>query len=361
MLLPRRSLLLSAGALLLPGVASAESRTGFAALDTAAIPVRRPGHATLFAITRAGSRLVATGKHGVIVYSDDDGAHWAQARVPVNVDLVCIAFATPEIGWAAGHFGVILKTTDAGQSWQLQLNGVQVNALTLAAAQAAVAQPNNASPGLPLAMRRANFFVAAGPAKPFLCLGVFSPEKIFAFGAYRMAMFSNDAGKTWVDWSLNIGDRLSHNLYGAAAIGNDLYVVGEAGVVFRSPDGSATFPAVASPSSVTLFGVVGTVDGNVIVFGVAGTCFRSADAGMTWSAMDLGTQDNLTAARRLSNGHILIASEGGVLYRSVDNGQSFTVVQGVPHLLIFDIEAAPDGSLVIAGQSGAARLPALTL
>jgi photosystem II stability/assembly factor-like uncharacterized protein len=359
--LARRSLLLSAGVLLLPGMAHGALLTGYAALDTGAITVRHPGCVTLFAVAHTGSRLVAAGEHGVIIYSDDDGANWTQAHVPVNVDLVCIAFATPVVGWAAGHFGVVLNTTDAGQSWQVQLNGTEANALTLAAAQAAVAHPNDASPGLPFAMRRANFFMAAGPSKPFLCLLVLSPEKIFAFGAYRMAMFTKDGGKIWADWSLNIGDRLSNNLYAAAAIGADLYVVGEAGMVFRSSDGGATFPAVPSPSGVTLFGVVGASDNAVIVFGVAGNCFRSVDAGMSWSAIGLGTQDNLTAGRRLGNGHILIASEGGVLYRSVDNGQSFNPVPGVPHLLIFDIEATPDGSLVIAGQSGAVRLLGLTL
>ncbi len=272
----RRDILKSvvAAGCLLPHWARASSLTGIYVLDTASIRVRAPDHVLLEAVARAGDRLVAVGEHGVIIFSDDNGASWMQADVPVGVTLNCVAFATPMLGWVAGHFGVILNTEDGGTTWHTQLNGIQANQLTLTAAQAAA---NPSSPGAPFAMRRAGIFVQGGPNKPFLSLIVLSPQKLIVFGAFRMTMLTLDGGMSWADWSLNIGDALSHNLYAATVSGSDIYVVGEAGLVFRSTDGGNTFPAVASPANATLFGVLGIENGAIITFGVAGNIFRSED------------------------------------------------------------------------------------
>jgi len=345
----------------LPICKTAVAATGFYVLDTPAIAVRRPDRVFLEAVTLAGSRLVAVGEHGVIILSDDSGRSWRQASVPVDVTLNCVAFATPRIGWAAGHFGVILRTSDGGVTWQTQLNGIEANQLTMAAAEtASTVYP--ASPGTPFALRRANIFMQGGPNKPFLSMVAISPEKVIVFGAFRMTMETDDAGATWTDLSLNIDDRLSHNLYAAVRAGGDIYVAGEAGEVFRSSDGGKTFPAVTSPAAVTFFGVLAAQDGSILVFGVAGNLFRSTDQGQTWQAINLNTQDDLTAGLAADAGRIFIATEAGALFMSKDNGASFSALQGGPPMAIFDIAEAPDGDLVFAGDAGAVRisLPALT-
>ena len=213
-----------------------------------------------------------------------------------------------------------------------------------------------ASPGAPFALRRANIFIQGGPNKPFLSMVAISPEKVIVFGAFRMTMATSDAGATWTDLSLNIDDRLSHNLYAAVGAGGDIYVAGEAGEVFRSSDGGKTFPAVTSPAAVTFFGVLAAQDGSILVFGVAGNLFRSADQGQTWKAINLNTQDDLTAGLAADAGRIYIATEAGALFVSKDNGASFSALQGGPPMAIFDIAEAPDGDLVFAGDAGAVRI-----
>jgi len=250
-----------------------------------------------------------------------------------------------------------LNTRDGGETWQEQLNGIQANQLTLAAAQNAAIDNAN-SPGAPLALRRADYFVQAGPDKPFLSILALGPKKAIAFGAYRMTMITEDGGKSWADWSLRIGDRLSQNLYAAAMVGPSIYIAAEEGLVFCSTDGGEQFPQSASPSSVTLFGVLGAPDGSVIVFGVAGNCFRSTDAGKTWRSLNVGTQDNLTAGLVLRSGAVVIASETGALFVSHDNGNSFSPVSDVPPMTVSGAVQAPDGSLVFVGFSGVTRVPA---
>ena len=116
---PRASKALLAVGILLSTVISAPMgdaapATGIRALDEGAITVKAPDKVVLIAVARAGNRLVAAGEHGVICYSDDNGITWVQGKVPVDVTLTTVAFVSPTDGWAAGHYGVILHTTDAG-------------------------------------------------------------------------------------------------------------------------------------------------------------------------------------------------------------------------------------------------------
>ena len=362
--LHRRTLLtasLGAGLLGLPVPGQAETLTAadISVFQTAAVKVASLQSVFLIAITKTGNRLVAVGEHGVVVYSDDQGVSWTQAAVPVDVTLTCVAFATDLVGWAAGHYGVILGTVDGGKTWHVQLNGLQVNQLALAEAQAAAANPPaaNPSPALALALKRASFFATLGPDKPFLCMVVLGPQKLLVLGAYRMAMMTTDGGKTWSDWSLHIYDRLSHDLYGVTTVGQDIYIACETGLVFCSTDGGNSFPQVTSPAAVTLFGVIGGADGSVIVYGVAGHCYRSTDKGASWTAVNLGTQDDLVAARALSAEAILIASEAGGLFVSRDNGASFTAVPNFPRMSVADFQPVSDRSLIVVGAAGSTQVP----
>jgi hypothetical protein len=103
------------------------------ALATPALVTPKALGAATLAVARAGARLVAVGERGTVLWSDDGGAHWQQARVPVQAALTSVRFVDAHVGWAAGHLGVILKTEDGGQSWA-RLDGTQAAAALLAAA-----------------------------------------------------------------------------------------------------------------------------------------------------------------------------------------------------------------------------------
>lgn len=330
--------------------------TGVRALDEPAIAVKAPSRVALIAVTQAGNRLVAVGEHGVIIYSDDNGVHWKQASVPVDVLLTAVRFATASVGWAVGQHGVILRTDDGGASWRLQFDGIAANRLTLAAAQAATAV-HDPSPGTPMAMRRANFFQADGPNIPFLSVLAIDPDHAFAFGAYRMVMKTDDGGKTWQDWSLHVGDRLSHNLYDVSRLGADICLAAEAGQVFCSTDGGTSFSSAASPGSATLFGILPAGHGAMLVFGVAGGCYRSTDAGQSWTSINVGTPINLTAGTVLASGAILVAGEDGSLYLSTDHGASFQRAPANQPMAISGLTQAKDGDLIAVGNLGILRIP----
>jgi photosystem II stability/assembly factor-like uncharacterized protein len=120
---------------------TATQAVAVAAADTAAVDVldvpaaRSPlaPRTLLNGLARAGDRVIAVGQRGHVLYSDDAGANWQQAEVPVSSDLVAVSFPSPSMGWAVGHDGVILHTNNAGATWSRQLDGHRAGALLLAA------------------------------------------------------------------------------------------------------------------------------------------------------------------------------------------------------------------------------------
>jgi len=77
-------------------------------LDTPARASAYAAKSLLSGVANAGQRVVAVGQRGHIVYSDDGGQTWLQAKVPVSTDLTAVFFASPTHGWAVGHGGVVI-------------------------------------------------------------------------------------------------------------------------------------------------------------------------------------------------------------------------------------------------------------
>src|SRR5471030_2586830 len=71
-------------------------------------------HGLLLDVTHAGTRLVTVGERGHILYSDDQGKDWTQAKVPSRQLLTALYFVDDKHGWAVGHDAQILASSDGG-------------------------------------------------------------------------------------------------------------------------------------------------------------------------------------------------------------------------------------------------------
>ena len=92
-------------------------------LDTPAVKSPLAVRALVNGLAIAGTRIVAVGQRGHVLLSDDAGKSWQQAEVPVSSDLVAVSFPSASTGWAVGHDGVVLHSTNAGGRWTRQLDG----------------------------------------------------------------------------------------------------------------------------------------------------------------------------------------------------------------------------------------------
>lgn len=331
-----------------------EAATGYDALDSAAVKIRNPGHTPLVAITSIDQKLVATGTHGVIVASQDNGVTWRQATVPVDLTLTSIYFASPVKGWAVGHYGVILKTDDGGSTWSKSLDGLTVIADLVAVSE----QANATHPGTAatvLAQRVANAYESAGPSKPFLAVNACA-NGILATGQQDMAMFSLDQGRTWQAWTSQINNPNFNNIYAILNDQGKTFLMGENGMVLESTANCNDFTALSVPYTGTLFGGVVVRPGAIVLYGLDGAILKTADDGKTWENISVQTDSNITSAIKLPTGQLLFSSLGGNLYLS---DQNLANIQELSISIPFQISGlvlSQSGNIIVIGNGGVFNL-----
>jgi len=282
-------------------------------------------HGLLLGIARAGTRLVAVGERGHILYSDDNGTNWTQAQVPTRQVLTAVRFVDAQNGWAVGYDKLILHSADGGESWSVQ-----------------------------------HADLASDEGAPLLDL-LFTDENTgFAIGAYGALYSTTDAGKHWQevsDW-LDNPDGYHLNAIAQTTDGT-LFIVGEAGSIFRSRTKGLTWETLQSPYDGSLFGVLGSgKSSGVLVFGLRGHIYNSTDLGENWQRVAVQASSGnlleygLSSGLRTSDGRIFLVGHGGTLLQSRDFGQSFQIEHRADLLSLSQLALAANGNLVLVGQMG---------
>ncbi|MFW0756278.1 WD40/YVTN/BNR-like repeat-containing protein [Pseudomonas sp. H11T01] len=303
----------------------------------------------LVAVTATGKRVVAAGLRGNIVYSDDAGKTWVQANVPVSIDLVAVTFSSSQTGWAVGHSGVVLKTTDGGGSWIVQLDG-----------KSAAEQSVRYYEGLPdapqglLEQEKSQLELAqAGSAPPFLDVYFENDESGYVVGAFNRVFHTVDGGKTWEPWMHRVDNPDALHFYAIRRAGKAIYLAGEQGYVWKLADGEQRFTQVRTPYKGTLFGIV-SQDEEVVVFGMRGNAFQSVNEGKTWQRLSLPTRAGISSAT-LVGGRLLFATLSGELLRQVDDKLDFKALRvDNPLSSYFGIAGLSDASFAVVGPVGIA-------
>ncbi|NBK42204.1 hypothetical protein EON09_27210, partial [Pseudomonas soli] len=105
---------------------------------------------------------VVVGDRGHILFSDDQGKTWTQARVPTRQLLTAVFFLDDKRGWAVGHDAQILASNDGGATWSKQFEDLSREA-------------------------------------PLLDVRFIDAQHGFAVGAYGALLESTDGGQHWQD------------------------------------------------------------------------------------------------------------------------------------------------------------------
>lgn len=333
-------------------VATAEAADFQDPLAVAARPSELASRSLLQGVARAGSRLVAVGQRGHIVHSDDGGASWHQAAVPVSSDLTAVFFVNERKGWAVGHDGVVLHTADGGSKWTLQLDGRRANEKLVGHMQQRVqAQPQSTE--LQRLLDEARRYQAQGADKPFLDVWFADERNGYVVGAYNLIFRTADGGASWEPWFDRIDNPKLLNLYGIGAAGGGLYVVGESGLVLKLDAATQRFQARPTPYAGSYFGVAGTA-GTVVAFGLRGNAYRSDDGGTRWDKVDAGLPATIVAATSLPGGALALADASGRVAVSDGAGREFKVVALKPVMAVTGIVDAGNGLLARVGPRGVA-------
>jgi photosystem II stability/assembly factor-like uncharacterized protein len=312
----------------------------------------RAAHALLTRVVLAGDRLVAIGERGLVVLSDDGGRQWRQARVPVSVTLTSASFADARQGWIAGHCGVVLHTSDGGESWTLQTDGLALAKASLAQAQ-----------GLPdtdvdreRSIQEAQRLVDDGADKPLLSIYFADAQRGMVVGAFGLAAATDDGGKTWTPCRSRLPNPMSLHLYAIARHDKTWLVAGEQGVLMRSSDDGASYESLTSPSERTLFVATPMRNGGFVCAGLLGAACRIDPGSTVVASIQLPAPLTILSSVELHDGGVMLLAQGGRLLVSRDGGVHFTE-QPLPRRdPLTSLVQTADGGLVATSLAGVARL-----
>lgn len=308
-------------------------------------------------LAQSGKRLVAVGQRGHVLLSDDEGKSWRQTDVPASSDLVAVAFRTPTEAWAVGHDGIVLRSSDAGDTWVRVFDGRTAGAAMLDyyKRNAELLGDEKAAAALLQDVER---FAAQGPENPFLDVAFESETTGYLVGAFGLILRTTDGGATWQPLLHATDNPKAMNLYAVRAVGGEVYIAGEQGLLLHldrsAPDGGR-FRAIELPYKGTLFGIAGTQRA-LLVHGLRGTVLRSTDGGRSWQPVPTGLQVGLTASATDAQGRIAIVSQAGHVLVSRDDGASFTSLELDRPLPAAAVALVAPSAVVIGGPRGLERM-----
>jgi len=333
-----------------------------------AIPTEAAQTSLLLDAATSRDRVLVVGEQGHILYSDDSGTDWIHAEVPVSLALTAVTFAGTDDAWATAHDGVLLHSTDKGQSWQIKLTGGDVARLSAAAAEKKVEQLQAAIETASaetledlewalddamFAFEDASAAIEEGITTPLLDVWFEDANSGYVLGAYGILLHTSDGGSTWSLLSERLDNPDSYHLYGISlSQSGTLLVAGESGTLLRSEDRGQTWQRPESPYPGSFFGTVAAADGSLLAFGLKGNVFRSVDEGASWTAVDTGDQRTLLGGMIQADGTIVLVGSAGAVISSDDHGISFSTIPTTGNRVYSSVTETGDGKLLLVGFGG---------
>ncbi|MGB3809658.1 MAG: YCF48-related protein [Parvibaculum sp.] len=276
----------------------------------------------LLSATMAGKRLVAVGQFGHVIYSDDGGATWVQAKsVPTQVTLTSVYFVNDKIGYAGGHDSTVLRTDDGGENWTLAYHNAESQA-------------------------------------PIMSVYFENENHGFAMGAFSFVIETEDGGKNWHQRSLVEGSQEDSHLNKVFATKQGtILVAAEFGKVYRSTDQGKTFSEIATGYEGSFWGGLALNDGSALIYGMRGNVYRTTDDGTTWAKINSGTDKSIGGGIELSNGTIVLVGLQGYVGYSTDDGLNFTEVTRADRLGYVAVLQAANDKIAVFGEPGVKLQP----
>ena len=270
----------------------------------------------------ADKSLYVVGERGHILTSSN-GIDWVQQSSPTESTLTAVYFMGDE-GWAVGHDGIILHTSNAGQNWEIQQF-----------------QPE--------------------AERPLLDVVFLDELRGIAVGAYGTYFETDDAGKNWNSvqhatllspedqeylkeikqedeefYLEELGSILPH-LNRINRSGDKLYIAGESGLLAISEDDGKSWQRMDVNYYGSFFDIEGDEEKGVYAAGLRGNVFKLNHENDRWNKVN-GTgeisfnslvplPDNQLIALGNNGASLLLADENKTTYAQTEAGVA--IVNGI--------------------------------
>ncbi len=210
---------------------------------------------------------------------------WKNLKSPVSEALNSIYFITDNIGITCGGNGVLLKTINAGDTWNVLSDSSGINLYDI------------------------NFV---------------TPDRGFSVGENGTLLTTRDTGRTWQ----KINTPSNESFFKIYFLSNRMtgFIVGGKGTLLKSVDGGISWSIVSVPTNELLYSIDFTDDKNGTVVGWNGEILTTSDQGNSWSENEKITTQYLRDVKFINQEDGFICGGGGILLKTDDGGSSWEKV-----------------------------------
>jgi photosystem II stability/assembly factor-like uncharacterized protein len=249
-------------------------------------------NSTLYAIDMVNDKVgYIVGEEGLIMKTTDGGESWKGLNSGVFENLFCVDFIDENNGWVSGQDGTIMHTTNGGESWSIQ-NENQIK-------------------------------------YSFICLKFINLKKGFAGGGLDGQLnYTEDGGNTWNKQPLPIGSSVSAIYFYNENIGWMVVRIGASNMpscsLLKTTDGGKTWEVLTSHASlINKFFFLDENEGYFIT--TNSVVLRTTNGGRN---LDIAhktyfTRSPLTSISRTADGLLWVTSDVGDIFMSSDKGTTW--------------------------------------
>lgn len=265
------------------------------------------------AIALASKRIVAVGDYGIVILSDDGKAFRQAKAVPTRAALTSVYFLGDRHGYAAGHDGTVIATTDGGENWQL--------------------------------LREAR-----GKDQVLLSVWFENPLHGFTVGQFGLMLETDDGGKVWRKRQLVVEAEQAEKHLMQIFVGPNglVFVAAESGSIFRSEDAGRNWKAIQTDNKGSFWTGLVLTEGTILAAGMRGHIYRSVDRGIRWSEVRSGTQQSITAISERPDGSLRLIGNAGIDLVSKDHGHSFEIRNRADRTNLTALSATSQGDIMFS-------------
>ncbi|MGM0586899.1 MAG: YCF48-related protein [Bacteroidota bacterium] len=283
--------------------------------------------------------------HSGIQQSDANGSEWTSIMGTRFQNLNTVDFYNQQYGFAAGAEGMLLRTTDGGETLAevtstsntiYDLHIVSRTVILAAADDGDLLKSTNAG----------HHWVEIGPQATMAYRAIFgvTDEIYYASGYNGEIVKTEDGGANWTTLNSTYNARLNDLYFFNADEGIAIGGVYAESKILKTTDGGANWTSITAPvdKELTTISFVDATTG--YISGSDGTILQTTDGGDTWTdVFSTSSYDDFNGIDVLDANHIMVAGDRGVHYVTEDGGDNWTKGQKATGSYIQDISYPAEG------------------
>jgi len=296
----------------------------------------------------------SVGMDGTILKTTDAGITWQTQNSGTFKTLGGVDFPSGEIGYVVGSEFTLLKTTNAGTTWEtLPMDISYLAAVEFTSTEIGYAVGANGNTGVIIKTTDGglNWEVQTGNFCPFYNDIVFIDDNLgYVTGGNGAILKTTNGGETWSEQESGV----SGNLRSVHFTDENTGYVGEYGRILSTTDGGETWSQLTIFQSYNINSIDFTDALTGYAVGQQGVILQTTDAGASWQFQQSQTTDELRSVHftDINNGYA--TGDNGVMLKTTDAGLNWEPFSSTEYYAELNDATFPDAcSGYAVGRQGA--------